>query len=146
TYLWSTGTNTVSLQGVKAGSYMLTVVDANGCRVISETKLITPPVLELVTEKIDNVTGYSLSNGRIKTEFKGGTLPYTYQWTDSTGKILSETSNTISGLIAGTYNLIIRDSKDCSLSFVYEVEQPDELEVSIEEKSIISCQGSNDGV
>ncbi|MBA6157391.1 SprB repeat-containing protein, partial [Tenacibaculum sp. S7007] len=146
--------STTKIENLSEGKYTIQLKDSNNCFAINSTtgtidfeiEIMQPAILELVSDLVNDAKGYGLSNGSIETEFKGGTLPYTYQWTDSTGKILSETSNTISGLIAGTYSLIIRDSKDCSLSFVYEVEQPDELEVSIEEKSIISCQGSNDGV
>ncbi|MFY7669509.1 SprB repeat-containing protein, partial [Tenacibaculum sp. MEBiC06402] len=84
-YLWNTGANTADLTDVIAGTYEVTVVDANGCRAERTVTLTAPAVLELSNEEVVNLSGFELSNGSIKVEVVGGTPNYTYEWFDGSG-------------------------------------------------------------
>ncbi|MBA6156265.1 T9SS type A sorting domain-containing protein, partial [Tenacibaculum sp. S7007] len=127
TYLWSTGTNTVSLQGVKAGSYMLTVVDANGCKVTSE-KILTPPSPIIINDvDITNPTCYQGNDGKIKILVEGGTPTYEYIWSNGLK------GSSIGGISAGEYEVLIRDSKGCTYSKSFEIKNPEELKLDLGE-------------
>lgn len=46
-YLWNNGADTSTLSGVSAGSYSLTVTDANGCTALGSATLTAPPPIKL---------------------------------------------------------------------------------------------------
>ncbi len=59
---------------------------------------------------ITNVQCHNSSNGEITANPFGGTAPYTYNWSGA----VSETTQTISNLSAGTYYLNIADNAGCN--------------------------------
>lgn len=85
TYLWSNASTTASATGLVAGTYSVTVTDANGCTATS-SKTVTEPTL-LVAGNItgDDVVCAGVSPNKI-TELSaasGGTGSITYQWQSS---------------------------------------------------------------
>jgi hypothetical protein len=103
---------------VEGGEYTVTVMDANGCTVSSETVTVTEPdaisINGLSADPIDETPGGSSS-----FDVTGGTGDYTFEWTDSDGNVVS-TSQNLSGLDeasdAGTYTLTVTDENGCSAS------------------------------
>jgi hypothetical protein len=77
TYLWSNGNTTSSLNGVTAGSYNVTVTDANNCT-DAETVIITQPQALQISNSNTNVSCNGGSNGSISLNISGGTSPYSY--------------------------------------------------------------------
>ncbi len=144
TYLWNNGEATPNLESVVSGSYQLTVVDINGCRVSQQVKLRTPSTLTINTLNTSNPTGFGLFNGSIQTEVVGGTPPYNYSWTSNTGLDLPNSLH-IENLPKGEYTLVIVDSKGCTISQDYTLTQPDKLIASVVRTSIISCNGESNG-
>ncbi|MDC1162587.1 SprB repeat-containing protein, partial [Tenacibaculum sp.] len=145
TYLWNTGEDKSNLTAIKSGVYELTVVDTNGCKVTKELTLVSPEVLEIVKGNIINPTGFGLSNGLIEVSLKGGTKPYSYEWKDRGGNFLSNSTLVLNNLIDGIYTLVVTDSKGCQTSKIYELIEPEKLKVNIIQRSIVSCQGTNNG-
>ena len=64
------------------------------------------------------------SNGQITLNVSGSTAPYTYSWTAVSGSGLVATDKDQSGLTAGVYDVVISDSKGCSVSRRYVVSDP----------------------
>src|SRR5437764_674662 len=55
-YLWSpTGGNSVTANNLIAGTYTVTVTDANGCSITSSTIITEPPALAAVTNNLGNI-------------------------------------------------------------------------------------------
>ncbi len=85
TYNWNPiGGTGATGTGLTAGSYTVTVTDANGCTAVSAIVTITQPWLTPVTANITstvNVSCNGLSNGSAAVTAGGGTLGYTYIWT-----------------------------------------------------------------
>ena len=68
----------------------------------------------------------------------GGTTPYVYNWSNAAD------SAQISGLIAGTYTIIVTDSNGCTLIDSVIISEPVLLALGLDDDSI-SCKGFNDG-
>lgn len=102
TYLWSNGKTTRNNINVIAGTYTVTVTDANGCtRTVSST----------ILQPIQLTVNMSKTANTVTANQVGGTAPYTFIW--SNGK----TSKTIGGLTIGTtYTATVTDNNGCTVS------------------------------
>jgi Secretion system C-terminal sorting domain/SprB repeat/HYR domain len=97
-----TGTGTFSRT---AGTYSFTVTDANGCTAVTSITIAQPAVLAVTTTVTAATVG---NNGTATANATGGTAPYTYLWAPG-----GQTTQTASGLAAGTYTVTVTDSKGC---------------------------------
>ncbi|WP_299008047.1 PKD domain-containing protein, partial [uncultured Tenacibaculum sp.] len=105
TYSWNTGASTEDLNSLTIGNYSVTVTDANGCIALANVTITEPLVLSLSLLGSDLSCGGS--DGAIDLTVSGGTAPYTYSW--NTG----DTTEDLSGLIAGTYTVTVTDANGC---------------------------------
>ncbi len=106
-YAWSNGETNATAVNLTAGSKAVTVTDANNCA-ISSAALITQPSAALAISKVVTpVSSSGASDGAIDLTVSGGTLPYTYSWSNSS------TTQDISNLAANTYTVTVTDSKGC---------------------------------
>ncbi len=78
-FLWSNGATTEDLSDLTAGSYNITISDANGCE-ITEEFIITEPSEVTVDATVTEPSCSYLSDGSISIVVNGGTAPYDYQW------------------------------------------------------------------
>ncbi len=107
---WSSGQTISKITNLTAGTYTLTLTDANGC-VETTTYTVnspTPIQLNLVATGLDCNSGNN--GGQIVANATGGTLPYTYTWSTR------GTTDTLSNLSVGTYCLTLTDANGCSLT------------------------------
>ncbi len=109
TYIWNDGASstTQDLTNLTIGTYTVTVTDAAGCIIIDSTTIVNPfaPILGFSTTNPTCVPG---SDGAIDLSVFGGATPYTYSWLG--GQITED----LSGLLAGTYSVIVTDANACS--------------------------------
>jgi hypothetical protein len=139
TYNWSNTATTASITGVGAGTYSVTITDANGCTSNSSIT-ITEPVALVSTAAIDsNVTCNTLLDGGATASATGGTLPYTYNWSNTA------TTASITGVGAGTYSVTITDANGCTDSSSVTITEPVTLVSSSTVDSNITCNGLSDG-
>jgi len=136
-YSWSNGATTEDLVDVASGTYTVTVTDVNGCT-ITETFDILEPDQLLISETIMDVDCNGNQNGAIDIEVAGGISPYSYSWSNS------ETTQDLSGLAGGTYDVTITDSNSCTVMGSFVVFEPNALSLSGMETNI-TCFGDNDG-
>jgi gliding motility-associated-like protein len=125
-YAWSTGDAGAQLTGLGAGTYAVTVTDANGCQWNSSTTLTEPTAVEVEGSTSSyaggfQVSGFGASDGSIALTTTGGVVPYTYAW--NTGANTAD----ISGLTAGTYSVTVTDANGCPLFLEFVLEGPDDL-------------------
>jgi len=85
-----------------------------------------------------DVSCYNGNNGIARVEVEGGAEPYSYQW--NTGS----TMQTISGLIAGEYNVVVTDASGETLTLSALIIQPAEPITIVGTVTNSSC-GNNDG-
>jgi hypothetical protein len=102
TFTWSNGNTTQDLINQPAGIYWVTVTDVLGCIRIKQAGIILP---QLNTEIIPiNVTNCTIpANGAADLTVTGGTIPYSYLWSNS------YTSEDLQDVIQGTYFLTVTD-------------------------------------
>lgn len=138
-YLWSNGTTTATNSGLTAGTYTVTVTDANGCTITLSDVVNEPfPInASLYLEDINcngDSTGLATAIGGIN----GGTAPYTFNW--STGA----TADTLSGVPAGTYTLTITDANSCTGTSTITLDENTALDVQLGIDNV-TCEGGNNG-
>jgi hypothetical protein len=133
-YLYSwTGTQFSSssdtLSGLSAGTYVLNVTDAKGC-FISDTHLVVQPaILNATVDSAWNASCFQANDGWISVNIAGGNGGYLMNWINSQGQSVG-TNDTVTNLIAGTYQFIVTDLKGCTDSLVHVVAEPQLLDIS----------------
>src|SRR5262249_5027597 len=107
TYAWTNGASTQDLTGLAAGTYTCTVTDAHGCTT-QQPVTITAPGAPGLSETHANVSCHGGANGTVDLSVTGGTAPFTYAWSNGA------TTQDLSGLAAGTYNVTVTDAANCT--------------------------------
>ncbi|MES2873842.1 MAG: hypothetical protein V4708_08980, partial [Bacteroidota bacterium] len=139
TYAWTGGITTEDLTGLAAGTYNVTVTDANNCTATASVIIIQPAAaLALATSKTD-ITCFGASSGAINLSVTGGTAPYSYAWT---GGITTED---LTGLAAGTYNVTVTDANNCTATTSVIITQPASALALTSAKTDVLCFGATNG-
>jgi len=130
----------------KAGTYKVTVTDANGCEKETNNITLTQPNagITISDSTVTNVICFNQGNGEIDITVEGGTPNYTYQWTKDDDNNFSENTQDLTNLSPGIYNVRITDNSGCFIDEEFEITQPDLLEVKGTSSSI-SCFDADDG-
>lgn len=97
-----------------------------------------PQVLATTTTTTD-ATCYGAPNGTAITNTTGGTLPYTYIWTNF------GVSNNIFGLLAGVYSCTVTDANACSVTTAGVVNEPADMTYT-SSADAVKCLGDANGV
>lgn len=139
TYFWSNGSTDQDQIDLIAGTYGVTVVDANGCQESYEVILNEPDAIR-IEFVITDVACFGDSNGSISASIAGGVGPYAIDWE------AGSSNNEIIGLSAGVYPVQITDANGCVLDATPEVDQPDQPIAAILTPEDVSCFGDSDGM
>lgn len=142
-YLWSNGNTSSELTNAGAGIYMVTVTDVNGCTAEMTQSLIEPDPISL-SSSADPTLCSDSANGSISLTVNGGTLPYSYQWSNGSS------DQSPSGLVGGTYTVTVTDANNCTEVLSQLVESPTGVELNLTTSSDfsgfnVSCSNSLDG-
>ena len=119
-YSWNTGATTEDLLGIAAGTYHVTITDANNCT-LSDSFTVQGPAPFDLQDSITIPTCFAGSDGEINLNPTGGTPGYTYNW--STGA----TTAGINGLSSGTYTVTLTDNASCSTQVSFVVIDPAQI-------------------
>ncbi|MCB0397220.1 MAG: PKD domain-containing protein, partial [Flavobacteriales bacterium] len=136
-YLWDNGATTEDLSNLSNGVHMLTVTDLNGC-IDTASINVTEPAQLMVNASTTNVNCNSGQDGAIDLTVSGGTVPYTFMWSNGA------TTEDVGGLMAGTYNVTVTDAHGCADSLAYPVTEPSILAL-VTTPVDVSCAGGSDG-
>jgi hypothetical protein len=118
TYNWLSSNNeiffTEDLENVAAGTYYLTVFDANNCHFDTTFAIEAPDSLYLTATATAADPGQS--NGIATAMGNGGTPPYSYIWSNG------QTGPSADGLAAGWHQVTVTDAAFCETSIYVQVQ------------------------
>ena len=142
-FSWSNGTSTIfsyssTITSLNAGTYTVTVNDANGCTETASVIITQPPVLNISTSQT-NVSCNGFSNGSAIVTVSGGTAPYYYLWNNGS------TNSNITGLSAGNYSVTVTDVNGCIGTASVIITQPPPFLFYTINHSDVSCLGGSNG-
>jgi len=104
---WDTGADTEMLTNLGTGTYEVTVTNQATCSATTSAVIASPEALTSVADKTDPSCG-GLSNGIIRINSTGGTMPYTYSF----GADFQD-ENILENLSVGNYDIFIQDANNC---------------------------------
>ena len=146
---------TQSYNTLKAGTYKVTITDANGCVKVTPEKTLTQPTDGLsISEVVSVHNGFSITcnganDGSIDLTVAGGAVNYTYAWTTTDGSGLDAAVADQTGLGPGTYKVVVTDNNLCTIEKAYTLTEPTALAITETVSSHngfeITCNGANDG-
>lgn len=140
-YLWTpSGQTTQTATGLSAGTYTVVVSDANGCTTQTTVVVTQPTQIAATATQQSQVSCFGGSNGTATANPSGGTPGYTYLWTPS-----GQTTQTATGLTAGTYTVVVNDANGCSTQTTVIVNQAAQLSVTQTQINIL-CNGLCTGI
>ncbi len=144
-YLYKLGAGSYQASGIfgtlAAGSYTVTVQDANLCTFDVAVIITQPPVT--LTGSIVSKTDISCNgsaNGSVTIAGSGGTSPYTYSLNGGTFQI----SGAFNGLTSATYTITVRDANLCTTNVSVTIIEPAVLSI-LSDVVDASCPGVSDG-
>ena len=134
TYTWSAGSNSASQGSLLAGTYTITVKDANNCiKTLAATiSGIAGPTISITSQT--NVSCFGGTNGAATTNVTGGVSPYIYSWSNGT------TNSSATNLAAGLYSVSATDQAGCITTTFVTISQTTALIVTPTSTTICAGQ------
>lgn len=139
------GDGTRSVTGLTAGTWTVTVTDANNCTKTVVFNILQPlnPLTLTVASQTD-VSCNGGNNGAASVNpASGGTPGYTYDW--SPGNPTGDGTSSVTGLTAGTWTCVVTDANGCTQSQVFNITQPSAISLTQAGQTNITCFGQNNG-
>lgn len=150
TYQWQDNSSLQVLSGIAAGTYNVTVTDANNCMLDTFFVLEAPNPIQLTVDNIAGVDCNGGNNGSATAMATGGTAGATnfnYFWSNNPSMGQSGISSTQGGFTAGQQWVIAADALCASDTLFFEI--PDTPAVTIDtmlsQINMPTCFGANDG-
>ncbi len=149
TYSWNDNCNqttpTAAGNCIGAGTWCVTLTDANGCMAQACATVTEPQPLTLALQTQDEEC-YGYCNGSAVASVSGGTQPYNYGW-NTIGTAYPPNASTISNLCAGIYNLNVSDANGCTIDTLgFEIQRPPQVIINavtvVDETCFGYCNGS----
>ncbi len=98
-----------SANGLKAGTYMVTVTDKTNTEVISTVEIEAPTPIEVSVKETQRVSSEGASDGFIEVSASGGSGALDFNWNNG------KKGARITRLVAGQYILTVSDQNGCSI-------------------------------
>lgn len=115
---------TANISSLGEGTYSVIVTDDNGCQAIDSVivESLNSPIISI--DSLSDVSCWGGSDGYASINVNGGVPSYDFQWSPSVS-----TTNTASGLSAGTYILVVTDNLGCEAIEEVIIAQPDSISI-----------------
>ena len=137
-FLWSNSGTASTITNVTAGTYSVTITDANGCILTGSVPVTQPEAPLGVQVSATPVSCFGGSNGSATAIASRGTAPYSYLWSNGL------TDPTITNVPAGDFTVTVTDANGCIASTAVPVPQPSQLVASVTNQPVL-CHGENTG-
>ena len=106
TYAWSNGSTGQNISNLSAGTYAVTITDAEGCT--SQASASVSESTNVDADASATETTCAMNNGMATVDAVNGTAPYTYLWSTAA------TTQMIMGLEPGDYMVTVTDANGCT--------------------------------
>lgn len=141
-YVWTPGTitgqGTANITQLEGGLYQVLVTDANNC-----TDSLSVPInggaSETLTTSSTDVSCFGLADGSVSVNFICNDPACNITWFNESGAVIG-TTNTVNGLIGGTYYVELVNDLGCSTIDSVSISEPLEIEASISSTNLV-CNG-----
>ena len=143
-YQWdaTTGNQTgATATGLSAGTYSVTVTDANGCSDVGSVTVDQPTEVVMQSVSASTLACFGDTDGTATASGLGGTGGLSYQWDANTG---NQTGATATGLGAGTYFVTVTDGNGCSDEGSVMIDEPSEVVMQSVVATTLACGGDMD--
>jgi hypothetical protein len=138
TYAWMDGSMAEDRTGLAAGTYRVTVTDANNCTSTAQVTVTQNNPIR-ISGTVANADCFGAATGSINLTVNGGNGTYTYVWSDG-----PSTAQNRTGLTAGIYGVTVTDGLSCTSQAAFVVGQPSEI-VLAATATAPTCNGDNTG-
>lgn len=125
TYAWNTGATSQDISGLSAGTYSVTITDAEGCQ--ATTDQTVPPLSSATTVGItvlQSIDCHGAATGELQANVVGGVVPFSYSWSNGV------TSRRIALIPEGIYEVTVTDGWGCKATRSYQLGQPEPVTIS----------------
>jgi gliding motility-associated-like protein len=139
TYTWSNAQTTAQTTGLSSGTYLVTVMDENLCQEIVSYNLTEPANLSINLTPTNPLCAGDV-NGSVSSIVSGGITPYNYTWSNT------NSSNSISGLSAGSYTITVVDDNSCVQTATALLTEPSIIVINLISSTNASCSYLADGL
>ena len=136
--------------GLPAGKYRPMAVDSRGCsKILPEVELTEPDKLEITGIETTDVHCFGYYDGNATIKVVGGKkfqeeYPYKFFYPDVDDPVNYD--GVFADIGAGTYDIIIKDQYDCTLTTSFTINQPEEMKFTQKETTdITTCFGDRLG-
>lgn len=145
-FLWIQGGETTdNITGLGTGTYTVELTDANGCTKEDSISLTEPDALQLSINT-------SLTNDPLCADTQDGAIavsvnttdninplgPTPFNWSDAVATAADSIAN---GLSAGTYTVTVTDTRGCTDTITYTLNQPTPIQFSFQQPADPPCFG-----
>jgi gliding motility-associated-like protein len=138
TYAWTSGGNAATENNLSAGTYSVTITDADGCTAMDFVTITEPPALTS-TIAFTDVACNGAATGTATISPVGGAGGNQFAWTPSGGNSASAT-----GLTAQSYTCTVTDANGCTTSQSITITEPPVLTTTFSQVDEL-CNGGNNG-
>ncbi|MFN5223963.1 MAG: beta strand repeat-containing protein, partial [Bacteroidota bacterium] len=139
-YSWSNGSISNSITNLTAGTYTISVSDANGCTMLQNAIVSNIAGPTIVSTTSTNNNCYQSNNGTASIQISSGTGPFTFNLNGT----INQSNGVFTNLSAGTGNVLITDNNGCTAATSFLITEPAALNLSVSNTST-TC-GSSNGV
>ncbi len=127
-----------------AGSYSVSIIDANSCSLTLNNIVITEPPLLTAVSGNTPASCNGVSDGSVVVTPSGGTLPYSYSWLTNPGGISVGIDSLIINLPTGTYDYTVTDANNCVIVGSETISEPDTIGYELIKLDLL-CNGDVNG-
>lgn len=136
TYLWSNAQTGATAQNLVAGTYTVTVTDAQNCTITATATVGQPEAIALSAVATD-ADCFNSPTGSVDVTIQGGTPPLSFDW-DS-----GETTEDITGKTAGIYILTLTDANNCTATIAQTINEPTALVATLSQQNVRCFEGDD---
>lgn len=133
--VWSDGSVAGTVRNnLGPGTYTATITDSKPCTITKTFVILEPQALSLSANVTPAFDCTITNSGAIQLLVSGGTLPYTYLWSNGA------TTKDLANIGSGDYLVTVTDANNCTKQAQYNINRPAALSVSVVTKTDFDCQ------